>query len=176
MRRSSTQTRNCQISFLDLLVYSLIQDSPHASSRIALGSTVEDEPLTKKRTNFIRPLYFKRDTGKYLKRKGAKKIRRTKMRCLKSCWWLFKRINHSGFFMNFFSWPCLWHEAVPGPGVEHAPQQRPKQLQWQHQILNLLCRKRTPHSGYFQLCFLFLESVTKFCWLQESWFLLQFSV
>ena len=37
---------------------------------------------------------------------------------------------------------------VPGPRIEPVPQQRPELLQW-HQILNLRCHKRTPHSFVF---------------------------
>ena len=37
-----------------------------------------------------------------------------------------------------------WHVQVPRPGTEPTPQQWPKLLQWQHQILNLLCHKGTP--------------------------------
>ena len=43
-----------------------------------------------------------------------------------------------GFF------PHLQHMEVPGPGIEPKPQQWPKALQWQCQILNPLHHKRTP--------------------------------
>ena len=29
----------------------------------------------------------------------------------------------------FFFWPCPWHVEVPGPGIQHAPQQKPAPLQ-----------------------------------------------
>ena len=38
------------------------------------------------------------------------------------------------------------HVEAPGPWVEPTPQQRPKPLQWQCWIFNLLCHKRTPRS------------------------------
>ena len=44
----------------------------------------------------------------------------------------------------FFSLPRLWHAEVPKPGVKPTPQQRPEPLQWQCQILNPLCHKKTP--------------------------------
>ena len=40
-------------------------------------------------------------------------------------------------------WPCLQHVEVPEPGIKPTPQQWSKQLQWQYQILNLLCHKGT---------------------------------
>ena len=62
------------------------------------------------------------------------------------------------------------------PGIEPLPQQWPKLLQWQQQILNLLCHKRTPilvlcccftshhtHSGLKQRFTLKYYSST--CWL-----------
>ena len=42
----------------------------------------------------------------------------------------------------YLFWPHPQHVEVPGPGIEPMPQQLP--LQWQCQILNLLCHKRTP--------------------------------
>ena len=41
-------------------------------------------------------------------------------------------------------WLCLQHVEVPGPSIKPEPQQQPKLLQWQCQILNPLCHKRTP--------------------------------
>lgn len=38
---------------------------------------------------------------------------------------------------------------VPRPGIQRMPQQRPKLLQWQCWILNLLRCKRTPNSFFF---------------------------
>ena len=43
------------------------------------------------------------------------------------------------FFFNF--WLCPQHEEVPVPRTEPTPQQLPKPLQWQCQILNLLCHQ-----------------------------------
>ena len=34
----------------------------------------------------------------------------------------------------------LWLMEVPGPGIKPMPQQWPEQQQWQHQILNPVCR------------------------------------
>ena len=42
-----------------------------------------------------------------------------------------------------FFWPRPWHTEVPGPGIEPAPWQRPKPLQWQRWILNLLSHMGT---------------------------------
>ena len=39
---------------------------------------------------------------------------------------------------------CPWHLKIPRPRIKLTPQQRPKLLQWQCWILNLLCHKRTP--------------------------------
>ena len=41
-------------------------------------------------------------------------------------------------------WLCLWPVEAPRPGTEPIPQQGPKLLQGQCQILKLLCHKRTP--------------------------------
>jgi len=51
----------------------------------------------------------------------------------------FEEIPNS---LHLFVWPCTWHVEVPGPGIEPLPVTKP--LQWQHQILNPLCHKRTP--------------------------------
>lgn len=40
--------------------------------------------------------------------------------------------------------PSPQHADVPRPGIEPSPQQPPRQLKGQHQILNPLCHKRTP--------------------------------
>ena len=45
---------------------------------------------------------------------------------------------------SFWGGQCLWYMEVPRPGTELMPQQRPKLLQWQCRILNLLHPKRTP--------------------------------
>ena len=45
---------------------------------------------------------------------------------------------------TFFFWQCPRHMKVPGPGIETAPQQQPKLLQWQCWILNPLGHKRNP--------------------------------
>ena len=37
-----------------------------------------------------------------------------------------------------------WHAEVPGPGIKLVPQQWPKLLQWQCQVLNPLHHKGTP--------------------------------
>ena len=44
------------------------------------------------------------------------------------------------FFWGFFG-PCLQHVEILRPGIEPVPQQQSEPLQWQHQILNLLCHK-----------------------------------
>ena len=44
----------------------------------------------------------------------------------------------------FLFWLCSQHVDVPRPGTEPTPQHRPKLLQWQCWIFNLLCHKRTP--------------------------------
>ena len=49
-----------------------------------------------------------------------------------------------GFFGLILFWLLPWHAEGPGPGIEPKPQQWPKLLQWQHQILNWLCHKGTP--------------------------------
>ena len=41
-------------------------------------------------------------------------------------------------------WQHPQHTDVPGPGIEPMPQQLPESLQWQHQIPNPLCSKKTP--------------------------------
>ena len=41
----------------------------------------------------------------------------------------------------FVFWPHLQHVEVPCPGTKLEPQQQPRQLQWQCQILNPLCQK-----------------------------------
>ena len=48
-------------------------------------------------------------------------------------------------FLPYFL-PHPWHAEVPRPGIEPAPRQQPKPLQWQCQILNLLCHQGTPSS------------------------------
>ena len=60
---------------------------------------------------------------------------------------LFKTVTfESLFFFFFFFLPCLQHAEVPGPGIKPMPQQQPKPLQWQHEILSPLCHKGTPES------------------------------
>ena len=54
-------------------------------------------------------------------------------------------------FVCLFVWPSLWDVEVPGPGTEPAPQQQPKLLQQQHQILNLLCQKGIPVTFFNKL-------------------------
>ena len=49
-----------------------------------------------------------------------------------------------GFLFVLCFWPYLWHEEVPGPGIEPMPQQLPELLQWQCGLLNPLSYKRTP--------------------------------
>ena len=59
---------------------------------------------------------------------------------------IFKCIfSHSFLFFLFFFFFFLFLEACgsPGPVIRPTPQQQPMQLQWQHQILNLLCHKGT---------------------------------
>ena len=46
-------------------------------------------------------------------------------------------------FFFFFFWPCPLHAEVPRPGTEPEPQQWPRLLQWQCQILKLLHHIRT---------------------------------
>ena len=52
-------------------------------------------------------------------------------------------ITYKTFYENLYHiyifWLCLWHMLVPGPGIKPMPQQHPKRLWWQCQILNLLC-------------------------------------
>lgn len=47
-----------------------------------------------------------------------------------------------GIFQNFIVW-CLGHEEVSKPGIEPAPHQQPKPLQWQCQTLKQLLNKRS---------------------------------
>ena len=47
--------------------------------------------------------------------------------------------------------PHPWHLEVPQPGTEPAPQQWPKLLQRQHQILNPLCHQGTPTGSQLRL-------------------------
>ena len=58
------------------------------------------------------------------------------------------------FIFYFFSfWEgalCPPRVAIPGPGIEPAPHQWPELLQWQCQILKLLCHKGTPVSIFYQ--------------------------
>ena len=49
-------------------------------------------------------------------------------------------------FPFYFFWLYLWHVDAPRPGIKPAPEQQPEPMQWQHQILYPLCRKRTPHT------------------------------
>lgn len=58
--------------------------------------------------------------------------------CLPSLCWQYQ------IFFCFFL-PCLWHVKVPRRGLNpcHSSDPSPKPLQWQHQILNLLCHKGT---------------------------------
>lgn len=58
--------------------------------------------------------------------------------------------------MGFFTPPFLGGMGstpmavdVPGPGIELAPQQQPKPLQWQRPILNTLCHKGAPRPRFF---------------------------
>lgn len=53
-------------------------------------------------------------------------------------------VYFSELFTNIFFGPSLRHVG----GIEPMPWQWLKPLQWQHQLLNLLCRKRTPASIY----------------------------
>ena len=48
------------------------------------------------------------------------------------------------FFFFFFFLLHPWHADVPEPGIEPMPQQWPKLLQWQLQILNPCSHKITP--------------------------------
>ena len=61
---------------------------------------------------------------------------------------LFKTFSFIFLRVNFylFIYFCTAPRACgsSGPGIKHVPQHRPKPLQWQHQILNLLCHKETP--------------------------------
>ena len=62
----------------------------------------------------------------------------------------------------FFFLPFPEHMEIPWPGMGPAPQQWPKPLQWQCQILNLLHHKRTPFSSFSllparQICHLFFH-------------------
>ena len=47
-------------------------------------------------------------------------------------------------FVLFCFFPCPWYVEVPEPGIKPEPHHWTKLLQWQRQILNLLCHKRTP--------------------------------
>ena len=56
-----------------------------------------------------------------------------------------------------FFWLRLWHVQVPRPGFELLSQQPPRLLQFQLQILNLLCHRETPNvtlmgAQYFCVC------------------------
>ena len=55
---------------------------------------------------------------------------------------------------KIFFWPYPQHTEVPMPGIKPTPQQRPKPLQWQCQIHNLLSHKGTPY-------FFFHKSILK---------------
>ena len=60
----------------------------------------------------------------------------------------------TGCFFFFFSasvcfWLCPWHIEAPGPGIKPALHQRPKPLQWQCWILNLLCHQGTPGHVFY---------------------------
>ena len=47
-------------------------------------------------------------------------------------------------FLVFVFWLCPQPAAIPGPRIKPMTQQWPKQLQWQHQILNLMAPQGTP--------------------------------
>ena len=47
-------------------------------------------------------------------------------------------------------WPHPRYVEVPGPGIESRSQHRPKLLQWQYRILNLLHHMKTPRYREFQ--------------------------
>ena len=57
----------------------------------------------------------------------------------------------SGFFF-FFGHACGMQKLVPGPGIEPAPQQRPKPQQWQCWLLKQLSRQGTPWSEFWNRC------------------------
>ena len=60
------------------------------------------------------------------------------------------RVQESHFSHTFFFfWQHLWHVEVHGPGIKPVPQQQPKLLLWQRQILNLLGHQGTPVSLHF---------------------------
>ena len=54
-------------------------------------------------------------------------------------------------FFSLLFWPCLWHVAVPGPGIEPAPQQRSKPLLWPCWILDPLRHRRTPRNCFLNI-------------------------
>ena len=63
-----------------------------------------------------------------------------------------------GKFLFFLPHP--WHAKIPGPGIESKPQQQPKLMQWQHQILNPQGHKGTTFlflSFFLFYFFLFLS-------------------
>ena len=73
-------------------------------------------------------------------------------------WQILNSLSHQGtlryrfsvlfwgvlFLFLFLFWPHVQHVEIPRPGVKPMPQHRPKLLQIQCQILNLLHHKRTP--------------------------------
>ena len=74
------------------------------------------------------------------------------------------------FWYNLFIWPCMCQ--FPGQGIKPMPQQWPKPLQWQCQmILNPLCHKRTPENSYFfevQLINYFFHRSCLWCWIKRN--------
>ena len=55
--------------------------------------------------------------------------------------WLVHWLAGFGFFQ-----PRLWHVEVSGPGIQPMPQQWPKPLQWQCQILNPVSHRGIPRN------------------------------
>ena len=85
------------------------------------------------------------------------------------------------YFILFYFLAMPWHAEFPGPRIKPTPQQRPKPLHWQCQILNLLGHQVTPtiHSIYniflegfffkFYWCVVDLQGCDNFC-CARKWF------
>ena len=54
-------------------------------------------------------------------------------------------------FFFFFFWLHPQHVKIPEAGIKLMPQLRPRLLQWQCQILNLLCQNGTSNHFIFQM-------------------------
>lgn len=70
-----SETRDWQVSFLNISVYSLTQVSPTYILRNCFRIHSGSWDFNEKRTNFIRPLYFQRYSGIHVRRKRARKIK-----------------------------------------------------------------------------------------------------